>query len=100
VLPREDYAGPELVKTCRDEYEVWTSVVPRACADLGTDQGGPADAGPASPSQTNESGPRFQPARVAQISTGLDTDCAESVKANARVCRYCGFRFAPPPESP
>jgi hypothetical protein len=27
-------------------------------------------------------------------------DCAESVKANARVCRYCGFRFAPPPESP
>jgi predicted amidophosphoribosyltransferase len=27
-------------------------------------------------------------------------DCAEAVKAKARVCRYCGFRFAPPPESP
>jgi hypothetical protein len=26
-------------------------------------------------------------------------DCAESVKADARVCRYCGFRFAPPPTS-
>ena len=27
-------------------------------------------------------------------------DCAESVLATARVCRYCGFRFAPPPENP
>jgi hypothetical protein len=24
-------------------------------------------------------------------------DCAETVKAKARVCRYCGYRFAPPP---
>jgi Uncharacterised protein family UPF0547 len=24
-------------------------------------------------------------------------DCAETVKARARVCRYCGYRFAPPP---
>jgi hypothetical protein len=24
-------------------------------------------------------------------------DCAETVKAAARVCRFCGFRFAPPP---
>jgi Xaa-Pro aminopeptidase len=35
VLPREDYGWDELVNTCRDEYEVWTRVVPRACADLG-----------------------------------------------------------------
>ena len=25
-------------------------------------------------------------------------DCLEYVKARARVCRYCGYRFAPPPE--
>jgi hypothetical protein len=25
-------------------------------------------------------------------------DCAETVKAEARVCRYCGYRFGPPPE--
>jgi hypothetical protein len=25
-------------------------------------------------------------------------DCAETVKAKARVCRYCGYRFAAPPE--
>ena len=24
-------------------------------------------------------------------------DCAETVKAKARVCRYCGYRFGPPP---
>lgn len=24
-------------------------------------------------------------------------DCAETVKSRARVCRYCGYRFAPPP---
>ncbi|MGZ4325850.1 MAG: hypothetical protein ACXVH3_26820 [Solirubrobacteraceae bacterium] len=24
-------------------------------------------------------------------------DCCETVKAGARVCRYCGWRFAPPP---
>jgi len=27
-------------------------------------------------------------------------DCAETVKAEARVCRYCGYRFAPPPPAP
>jgi uncharacterized protein UPF0547 len=25
-------------------------------------------------------------------------DCAETVNAAARVCRYCGWRFAPPPD--
>ena len=35
VLPREDYGWDGLIKTCRDEYEVWATVVPRACADLG-----------------------------------------------------------------
>ena len=35
VLPREDYGWDELLETCRDEYEMWTNVVPRACADLG-----------------------------------------------------------------
>jgi hypothetical protein len=24
-------------------------------------------------------------------------DCAETVKSKARVCRYCGYRFKPPP---
>jgi hypothetical protein len=24
-------------------------------------------------------------------------DCAGTIKASARVCRYCGLRFAPPP---
>jgi hypothetical protein len=24
-------------------------------------------------------------------------DCAEMVRAQARVCRFCGYRFAPPP---
>jgi hypothetical protein len=27
-------------------------------------------------------------------------DCAETVKAKARVCRYCGYRFLPPPSPP
>jgi hypothetical protein len=27
-------------------------------------------------------------------------DCAETVKQKARVCRYCGHRFLPTPESP
>jgi Xaa-Pro aminopeptidase len=35
VLPREDFGWDELVTTCRDEYEVWAHVVPRACAELG-----------------------------------------------------------------
>jgi hypothetical protein len=25
-------------------------------------------------------------------------DCAEMVKSRARVCHYCGYRFAPPPD--
>lgn len=27
-------------------------------------------------------------------------DCAEGIMVNARVCRYCGFRFADPPPAP
>ena len=27
-------------------------------------------------------------------------DCAEDVKADARVCRYCRHEFAPPPSRP
>lgn len=25
-------------------------------------------------------------------------DCAETIRSAARVCRHCGYRFAPPPE--
>jgi hypothetical protein len=27
-------------------------------------------------------------------------DCAETVKSRAKVCRYCGYRFGPGPDSP
>src|SRR5215216_7456254 len=35
VLPREAYGWDELIANCRDEYDVWSKLVPRACADLG-----------------------------------------------------------------
>lgn len=35
VLQREDFGWDELVKSCRDEFEVWGKVVLRACAILG-----------------------------------------------------------------
>jgi Uncharacterised protein family UPF0547 len=25
-------------------------------------------------------------------------DCAESVQPTARICRFCGYEFAPPPD--
>src|SRR3712207_3831141 len=34
-LPRERYGWDELVRTSSDEYAVWATVVPRACAELG-----------------------------------------------------------------
>ena len=34
VLPREAFGWDDLIKTARDEYEVWAAVVPRACAEL------------------------------------------------------------------
>jgi Xaa-Pro aminopeptidase len=35
VLPRADFGWDELVRSCRDEYEVWATVTRRACAELG-----------------------------------------------------------------
>jgi predicted amidophosphoribosyltransferase len=32
--------------------------------------------------------------------TKLCPDCAEEVKAAARVCRFCGFRFEGEPDDP
>jgi hypothetical protein len=36
--------------------------------------------------------PRTDPLKVCP-------DCAESVQAAARVCRFCGYEFAPPPSA-
>jgi hypothetical protein len=36
-------------------------------------------------------------AAAARATRKICEDCAETVKADARVCRYCGWRFLPPP---
>jgi len=35
VLPREAYGWDDLVTASRDEFEIWSRLVPRVCADLG-----------------------------------------------------------------
>jgi len=41
------------------------------------------------------SGPPPAPAKVATSATKKCPDCAETVLADARVCKHCGYRFAP-----
>jgi hypothetical protein len=61
-----------------------------------------------SPAEAVESRPEAEPARVEPSAAERPAeverfkkcpDCAERVLAEARVCRFCGYRFEPPPSA-